>query len=77
MSKGYYIVFVHVYRPADGEKTEAVNWGAEGNWRRQEEVYFVDRIKKQHTNISNNYFLIMKTIKLLKIELRQQLLMLC
>ena len=56
MSKGYYIVFVHIYRPADGERTEAVNWGKEGNWQRQEEVYFVDRIKKQHTVSATTIF---------------------
>ena len=44
MKGKHFIVFVHVYRPGEGARTEAKGYGMDGKWNMQEEVYFLDRV---------------------------------
>lgn len=51
-NKGHFIVFQHVYQPAPGANTSMKNFGTEGQWRVQEMVYFVDRLRPRHWDSS-------------------------
>jgi|TARA_Y100000310_G_C20680411_1_gene815591 hypothetical protein len=44
MKGKHFIVFVHVYRPGEGARTEAKGYGIDGKWNMQEEVYFLDKV---------------------------------
>ena len=43
MKGKHFIIFVHVYRPGEGARPESKNFGSEGRWNMQEEVYFFIR----------------------------------
>ena len=40
----HFIVFVHVYRPGEGARTESKDFGLDGKWNMQEEIYFLDKV---------------------------------
>ena len=44
MKGKHFIIFVHVYRPGEGARTEAKGYGIDGKWNMQEEIYFLDKI---------------------------------
>ena len=44
MKGKHFIIFVHVYRPGEGARTEAKGYGIDGKWNMQEEVYFLDKV---------------------------------
>ena len=44
MKGKHFIIFVHVYRPGEGARPESKNFGSEGRWNMQEEVYFFSNV---------------------------------
>ena len=44
MKGKHFIVFVHVYRPGEGAATQIKDFGLDGKWNMQEEIYFLDKI---------------------------------
>jgi len=46
----HFIIFVYVYRPGEGARTEAKNFGLDGNWYMQEEVYFLNKVTNKFLN---------------------------
>ena len=44
MKGKHFIIFVHVYRPGEGARTETKDFGIDGKWNMQEEVYFLDKV---------------------------------
>ena len=48
MKKGkHFIVFVHVYRPGEGAATQIKDFGVDGKWNMQEEIYFLDKVSSK------------------------------
>ena len=43
MKGKHFIIFVHVYRPGEGAATQTKNFGIDGKWNMQEEIYFLDK----------------------------------
>ena len=44
MKGKHFIVFVHVYRPGEGAATQIKDFGVDGKWNMQEEIYFIDKV---------------------------------
>ena len=44
MKGKHFIIFVHVYRPGEGAATQTKNFGIDGKWNMQEEIYFLDKV---------------------------------
>ena len=44
MKGKHFIVFVHVYRPGEGAATQIKDFGVDGKWNMQEEIYFLDKV---------------------------------
>ena len=44
MKGKHFIIFVHVYRPGEGARTESKDFGLDGKWNMQEEIYFLDKV---------------------------------
>tara|TARA_B110001454_G_scaffold85154_1_gene81833 strand:- start:126 stop:437 length:312 start_codon:yes stop_codon:yes gene_type:complete len=44
MKSKHFIIFVHVYRPGEGAATQIKDFGVDGNWNMQEEIYFLDKV---------------------------------
>ena len=47
MKGKHFIIFVHVYRPGEGARTESKDFGLEGKWNMQEEIYFLDKVSNK------------------------------
>ena len=48
MKGKHFIVFVHVYRPGEGASTQTKNFGIDGKWYMQEEIYFLDKVSDRY-----------------------------
>ncbi len=46
-----FLVITRSATPAEGEKTESKDWGAESKWRVEERVMIVDRVTTNHLTI--------------------------
>jgi hypothetical protein len=44
MKGNHFIVFIHVYRPGEGAATQIKDFGLDGKWNMQEEIYFLDKV---------------------------------
>ena len=48
MKGKHFIIFVHVYRPGEGALTQIKDFGLDGKWNMQEEVYFLDKVTDKY-----------------------------
>jgi hypothetical protein len=48
MKGKHFIVFVHVYRPGEGASTQTKDFGLDGKWYMQEEIYFLDKVSTRY-----------------------------